>query len=130
MSAQQDWAVPGARVAVRESIGYGSRVRFGAVLKVTTAQVVLDDGTRADRETLRLRGKRGELLPLDDPQVTAAHADRVVSSLRSQVDRLLRDFDGSADEALALVAEMERLCAAGRAAIGGLTDLGAENGSR
>lgn len=116
-----EWVTVGAKVAVyKNSAARGSKVDFRTVARITPTQIVLDDGSRFNRRTLRLMGSvggtrqslgtgRSELRPLDDPQVRNERARGAIATLHQRVNLLCRDFDGDADEAKALIAEIRNM---------------------
>lgn len=127
MTTDTSWITEGARIAVHSRGHFQRRVRFATIARLTKTQIVLDDGERFNRETLRPVGDKSitwrtettELLPLDDPQVRDTRALNQLASLRSKVDARCKDFRGDADEVLAALTEIEALVRSARERIAG-----------
>lgn len=102
MAQNEDWIVPGERVALYTTGGAtGITVTVARVAKLTDAQIVLDNENRFRRKDLKevgasLRsgyGPRTELRPLDDPQVREIRAKQAVSRLVKRITSAQRDRD-------------------------------------
>jgi hypothetical protein len=116
-----DWIHEGANVAEYNSRGYNITFALATIERLTTTQIVLDNGNRYRRDTLTVVGDRysNVLLPVNDQRVIDARARAELSEVETVVHRMTRGFTGGAEAVLAALDEIERAVAAARNTING-----------
>lgn len=120
----QSWITEGGKTAVYDTGGYGgARVRYATITRITATQIVLDDGARYRRDSLRAVGERRtsfgghtELRPVDDDRVRDVAAREWVQATVRRVAEAGADRS-TVSGALAFLDEVERLVTQARSAI-------------
>jgi hypothetical protein len=109
-----DWIIEGAQVAVYSTGHRGTRVRFCKVERLTKTQIVMADGIRYRRDTLRpvgdsaseWRTETTELLPVTDPRVIDARAAARMRNLAATIQPKLGQVT-TLDQALEALTQIE-----------------------
>ena len=118
-----DWITEGARVAEYDRGHYGATARLTTVERFTATQIVLANGNRYRRDTLRRVGDHygSELLAVDDRRVVDTLVLERLRSAFYEIGKLLRSVSvrGGVEAALATLAEIERVVTEARTAITG-----------
>lgn len=115
-----DWITVGAKVAEHEQEWSTVHIRFATVERLTTTQIVLDNGNRYHRDGLNaVGGGRGRLRPLNDPLVRNAVARKELSDLVQFVHEANRSAPATVDAVLSALDAIEEGVRRARAAIEG-----------
>lgn len=119
----ESWIAKGATVAVLQSGTAYDRVTTTTIERLTKTQIVLTNGTRFNRETLRRVGSSNSwhstrLLPIDDPTVVTSIAHNRSRDAVAHVHKLADDLrNRDDDQKLAVLDKLERAVDAARSAI-------------
>ncbi|MEV1109978.1 hypothetical protein AB0I95_15185 [Micromonospora sp. NPDC049751] len=116
----RSWVTPGAKVA-EYSNGYNASVTLTNIARLTKTQIVLANGRRYNRESLRLVGNYygSELLPAEHHSVLDVLAQSAFRDLAQRVWSMDKNFRGNREAALANIRRVEELAAKARRQIEG-----------
>jgi hypothetical protein len=124
MDTGTEWVTEGARVA--ELRGYAQETASTTTIaRLTATQIVLANGHRYNRRTLRRVGDSGgygssRLEPIESSQVQAVLAGQGVKTASYEIGGLAHRYSGkSRDDALAVLDEMARIIASTRKSLEG-----------
>ncbi|MDG4783290.1 hypothetical protein O7614_26890 [Micromonospora sp. WMMD961] len=111
----RSWVVEGAAVA-EYSNGYNGSVALTTIERLTKTQIVLANGRRYNRGSLRLVGNYygAELLPAKHRSVLDVLAQTAFRNLAQRVWSLDKSFRGDRDAALANIRRIEEMAAEAR----------------
>jgi hypothetical protein len=119
-----DWVTEGAHVAEYHWRSYEPTVTLTTAERLTATQIVLANGHRYRRDTLRPVGNHhggSELLSAGEPRVRDALARAQLRSVSNKVGNLMRNHKGGVDAVLATLNEITEAVEAARSAITRLT---------
>lgn len=108
-----EWVQVGARVAEYTSGNHENSVRFATIERLTTTQVILSNGRRYNRTTLRRLGQTygATLEDIASERVKAAYAAKVVNNALYEISVITRN---KAIRGVAILDEVDRLVAEAR----------------
>jgi hypothetical protein len=114
------WIHEGAQVAEYSSHIMRANARITTIERLTKTQIVLANGVRYNRTTMRPVGDtsyRSELIPADDPRVTAVQVSDLFSEMAAKLEGVLKDVRNRRSSIPDALNEIEQAVRAARRAI-------------
>ena len=128
----QDWITEGAAVAEYTQHTVTAHVVLTTIERLTQTQVVLANGNRYNRRTLRQVGAgswdRTELMPAGAREVRNSLAGKHLSHVAQRVHELAKGNRGGVDAVLSVLDQIEQAAQRARAAITAGAEPPAEEG--